>query len=166
MKTYVNFDRLPSDEELKQLELDMISINQRLQRFKISLSLEERRFQRKMGNRRVAYVQVGERISDQYEQRMPRDFEVRNITEILRAHVGLRRFFSRMEEGYEMADDTLMAYGIDAMKLVKVVHDTLRTANKLDPSLDNALRELDEFYKRAQAEEEEEESNKDLVPDA
>ncbi len=166
MKTYVNFDQLPSEEELKQLEKDMISVKQRVQKFKISLSLEERRFQRKMGNRRVAYVQVGERLSDQYEQRMPRDFEVRNIAKILEAHIGLRRFFSHLEETHENTEDTLMAYGIDAMKLVKVVHDTLRTANKLDPSLDNALRELDEFYKRAQAEEEEEESNKDLVPDA
>lgn len=165
MKTYVNFDQLPTEEELKQLEKDMISIKQRVQKFKISLSLEERRFQRKMGNRRVAYVQVGERLSDQYEQRMPRDFEVSYITKLLGAHIGLRRFYSHLEEVQENTDDTLMAYGIDAMKLVKVVHDTLRTANKLDPSLDNALRELDEFYKRAQAEEAEEENNEELEPE-
>lgn len=158
MKLYVDVNRLPSDEELVQLVADFLNFKYRLQNYRVSLSLDERRYRRKMGNRGVAYVGIGERLGEQHEQRMPRDFSAYNLTRITRSHSGFSRLFSHYEEGYEMLDDTLMALGIDAMTLTKLVHDSLRTANQLDPSLDTALRELDEFYKRAQAEREEEES--------
>jgi hypothetical protein len=38
----------------------------------------------------------------------------------------------------------------------KIVHDGLRNANQMNPIFDEALRELDEFNKRDQAEEVEE----------
>ncbi len=56
----------------------------------------------------------------------------------------------------EMMGDTLMALGIDAMTYTKIVHDGLRNANQINPIYDEALRELDEYNKRAQAEEMEE----------
>ncbi|MFN7118912.1 MAG: hypothetical protein ACK4TA_19090, partial [Saprospiraceae bacterium] len=133
-------------------------------RYRVSLSIEERRYRRKMGARRVAYVQVGERLGEQYEQRMPRDFNSYHLHRVMQSHSGLSRVFSHVSEVNEILDDTLMALGIDAMALAKMVHDTLRTANQLDPSLDGALRELDEFYKRAQAEELEEESQQQNNP--
>lgn len=157
MKMYVDFDRLPSEEELAQLTTDYLNFKSRLLQFRISLSMEERRFRRKMGMRRVAYVGIGERLGEQYEQRMPRDFIAYQLTRLVKSYSGYARLFSHHEEGGEMLGDTMMAIGIDAMTLTKLVHDTLRNANQIDPSLDAALRELDEFYKRAQAEEEEEE---------
>ncbi|MBK7872740.1 MAG: hypothetical protein IPJ74_19720 [Saprospiraceae bacterium] len=39
------------------------------------------------------------------------------------------------------------------MTYTKLVHDGLRSANIINPTLDEALRELDKYNKRAQAEE-------------
>lgn len=46
--------------------------------------------------------------------------------------------------------------GIAAMTYTKVVHNGLRSANILNPALDEALRKLDEYNKRTQAEDMEE----------
>ncbi|MBL7784589.1 MAG: hypothetical protein JNM36_01650 [Chitinophagales bacterium] len=55
----------------------------------------------------------------------------------------------------ESIDDTLMALGIDAMTFTKLVHDALKSRNGIDPSLDAAVQELDEFNFRAEREDKE-----------
>lgn len=155
MKKYVDINQLPSDEQLVQWLSEVQNLKQSLQQFRISLSTEERRFRRKMGARRVAYVQVGERLGGQHEQRLSREFDIYLLSRIVQVHQMYSRLFSHFEEMYEMMDDTLMAIGIDAVSYTRIIHETLRIANQLDPSLDTALEELDEFHKRAQSEENE-----------
>lgn len=159
MKFYLDSNQLPSQQQFAQWHAELMNFKSTLQSIKVSLSLEERRQRRKMGSRRLAYASAAERRGVQHEMVMPRQFNAYQFSQILSFHHELSRLLSHVEEIHEMMDDTLMAAGIDAMTCTKVVHDSLRTANVIDPSLDGALQELDEFNKRAQVEDTEEDAN-------
>lgn len=157
MKFYSKSDQLPSPEQFARWQSILLSLKQEMLPYVISLSMEERQGRRKMGPRRLAYAQNSERRGVQHEEVMPRTFYAYNFTSVINSHHEFSKIMAQNSEIHEMLDDTLMALGIDAMTYTKVVHDGLRSANLLNPSLDAALKELDEYNKRAQAEEAEEE---------
>ena len=152
MKPYLSPAGLPSAADLASWNTQLQQILTAISPFKFTLSLDERKGKRKMGPRRLAYAQAAERLGTQHENVMPRQFTPADFTAIMGYHSALNVFFSRLVQLQEICDDTLMAAGIDAMTYTKVVHDSLRSANNLDPSFDEALRELDDFNVRAQAE--------------
>lgn len=156
MKLYSKPELLPSPEQLAQWQATLQSLRQEMLPYIISLSMEERQGKRKMGPRRLAYAQNGERRGTLHEEVMPRTFYAVNFSRLLTTHNEFFKILAQNSEIGEMLDDTLMALGIDAMTYTKVVHDGLRSANLLNPALDEALRELDEYNKRAQAEDMEE----------
>lgn len=156
MKLYLNPDQLSYPDQFVQWQSQLQQLKSQLASIVISLSMEERQGRRKMGPRRLAYAQTAERRGVQHEAVMPRTFFAAHFSRIIWLHTEISKTLAQIEELHEMLDDTLMAVGIDAMTYTKVVHDGLRSANLLNPSLDAALKELDEFNKRAQAEEVEE----------
>ncbi|MDX1943596.1 MAG: hypothetical protein SFU99_23720 [Saprospiraceae bacterium] len=156
MKMYSNPEQLPSPEQLAQWQATLLALKQEMLPYIISLSMEERQGKRKMGPRRLAYAQNAERRGVLHEDVMPRMFYADNFSRTFAAHNEFSKIIAQNSEIHEMLDDTLMALGIDAMTYTKLVHDGLRSANIINPVLDEALRELDEFNKRAQAEEMEE----------
>lgn len=157
MKFYLNPNQMMDLGQFSQWQQLLRDLKQSLNSIKISLSMEERRRSRKMGPRRLAYAHAAERRGVQHEDVMPRTFTAIQFTNLLAFYNELNKVQSQLSEIQEIIDDTLMAAGIDAMTLTKLVHDGLRSANAIDPSLDNALNELDEFNKKAQAEEEDDE---------
>ncbi|MFN7116582.1 MAG: hypothetical protein ACK4TA_07250 [Saprospiraceae bacterium] len=158
MKFYLEGNQLPTSEQFTQWNAALQNVKYMLQGIKVSLSMEERRQRRKMGSRRLAYASAAERRCVQHEQVMPRQFNTYYFSQLMTSYIEMSRLLSYLDELHEMLDDTLTAMGIDAMTCTKVVHDSLRIANLLDPSLDGALQELDEFNKRAQAEDSEEDT--------
>lgn len=152
MKLYVKPEQLPSPEQIESWISTLQQLKYEMQPYAISLSLDERQGRRKMGPRRLAYAQNGERRGGQHEDVMPRTFYAMHFTQVIGGHHGYSKLMSVHGELGEMLSDTLMAIGIDAMTYTKVVHDGLRSANLLNPIYDDALRELDEYNKRAQAE--------------
>ncbi|MDX1941690.1 MAG: hypothetical protein SFU99_14115 [Saprospiraceae bacterium] len=56
-------------------------------------------------------------------------------------------------------DSTTMEAGIDAMMMIKVIYDAIRSANEVDTSYDIILRKLDEFNQRMHAKEAEKDSD-------
>lgn len=166
MKLYLDVNQLPSQEKLEQWKNELQNVKYGMQANKVSLSMEERQKSRKMGPRRMSYAYSSEHKGGQYEQVMPRQFNPYQMTRTLAYHMEMARLKSYLQELTEIVDDNMVAAGIDAMTYTKVIHDALRTANRLDPSLDSALQELDEFNKRAQAEEEEEDAinSNNIVP--
>lgn len=157
MKLYVKPDQVPSPEQVQNWMAILQQLKYEMQPYAVSLSLEERQGRRKMGARRLAYAQNGERRGTLHEEVMPRNFYAMHFTQVINGHQGFSTLLAIHSEIGEMMSDTLMAMGIDAMTYTKLVHDGLRSANQLNPIFDEALRELDEFNKRAQAEEMEEE---------
>ncbi len=156
MKRYIDLSKIPSPEQFMEWTGMLQNLKYAFQQIKVSLSKEERSSRRKMGSRHAAYAQTAEQGGTQYEQIMPRHFTPYEFTQLMAFFNNLRRIRSQYDEIYEMMDDTMMAAGIDAMTFTKMVHDAIRSANNTDPSYDSILRELDEFNKRAQAEEVEE----------
>jgi hypothetical protein len=125
--------------------------------FSVPLTLEERRWKRKMGPRRFAYATEAARKGKQFEAVMPRTFVASSFADLLDLCKKVADLLGKVEELQESLDDTLMALGIDAMTFTKLVHDGLRSANLLDPRYDSPLAELDEFNKLASREDAEEE---------
>ena len=156
MKLYVKPEQLPAPEQVQSWIATLQQLKSEMQPYAISLSLEERQGKRKMGPRRLAYAHSSERRGTLHENVMPRTFYAMNFTQIMSGHQSYSTLLALHSEVGEMMDDTLMALGIDAMTYTKIVHDGLRSANQMNPIFDEALRELDEFNKRAQAEEMEE----------
>jgi hypothetical protein len=156
MKLYLDANRIPDAMQLSSWQSTFQQFKMQLQTFKVSLSMEERQGKRKMGPRRLAYAQASEKRGVQHEDVMPRTFTAAHFTRLIQFHTELSRMLAQVEELHKILDDTLMAAGIDAMTYTKLVHDGLRSSNTINPALDGALRELDEFNKRAQLEEEEE----------
>lgn len=161
MKPYFQPANLPTAVDLTNWNAQLQQLLQLMQPYKFTLTKEERRGKRKMGPRRVAYALAAERLGTQHENVMPRQYNAADFTAVMAFHTGLNTLLSRVLQLKELADDTLMAAGIDAMTYTKVVHDGLRSANNLDPSFDAALQELDDFNARAQAEDAEETVNEE-----
>lgn len=158
MKLYINPDQIPDSSQFEAWKQMLRDLKQSLMVIKVSLSMEERQRSRKMGPRRLAYAQASERRGVQHEDVMPRRFTAYHFTRVITFHSEINALIELILELEEMMDDTVMAAGIDAMTYTKLVHDGLRSANLVDPSLDNALAQLDEFNRKAQAEEEEAEA--------
>ncbi len=159
MKTYLSKEKMLSASAIQEMVADCKALKEKVRGMTISLSVEERKGKRKMGNRRMAYAQTAERIGRQYERLLPRSFDPAEFTNVLEYWNRISELYSQIAEIHEMLDDTLMASGIDAMAYTKLVHDGIRAANSFDPSADFPLRELDEFNSRAQNEEEENPQN-------
>lgn len=157
MKLYIDLSRIPSQEQFNQWIANMENMKTDFEHYKVSLSNDERQGKRKMGPRRIGYAQIAEQGSNQHIQVMPRNLDNYLFAQVMQFIDNLRRMRAVHRAFFEMIDDTLMAAGIDAMTLAKIVHDAIRIANKVDPSYDSILAELDDFHKRAQAEESEEE---------
>jgi len=155
MKLYIDIDQMGDQDQFSGWQQMLRDFKQALNFISVSLSMEERRRSRKIGPRRLAYAQAAERRGVLHEEVMPRIFNASHFTSLVTFYNELNKLQSQMDEIQEMIDDTLTAAGIDAMTLTKLVHDGLRSANLINPSLDKALRELDEFNKKAQSEEEE-----------
>lgn len=159
MKYHLNLDNLPTPEQQEQWKNDLQNVKYGMQPHKVSLSMEERLRSRKIGSRRLSYAHASDVKGGQYEQVMPRQFDPTRITKSLQHYHDMKRFSSFLQELQEIVYDNMVAAGIDAMTCTKIIHDSLRLANLTDPSLDSALQELDEYNRRAQAEDEEEEAN-------
>lgn len=162
MKLYIDLSKIPTTEQFNEWIAIMENMMYAFEQYKVALSNEERQGKRKMGPRRVGYAQVAEQGSNQHLQVMPRNLDNYHFKQVMLYINNLRRFHGVHRAFFEMLDDTLMAAGIDAMTFAKIVHDAIRSANKVDPSYDSILKELDEYHKRAQVEEAEAETEEDV----
>lgn len=159
MKPYFNPANLPAAQDLANWNAQLQQLLQAMQPYKFTLTKDDRKGKRKMGPRRIAYAQAADRLGTQHENIMPRQYNPADFAAVLAFHTSLNTLLSRVMQLKELADDTMMAAGIDAMTYTKVVHDAIRSANNLDPSFDEALQELDDFNTRAQAEDAEDAAN-------
>lgn len=154
MKLYFKTTEMPDTAQVDDLSKRLRDMTAEFKPFSKELSMEERRFSRKMGDRRLAYADAAERYGDQYESVMPRTFAKEDMSQRLEFHRKLTRFKDSAIQLMELLDDTLMSCGIDLMTYTKLVHDGLRSANNINPIYDEALHRLDEFNKRVTLEEE------------
>jgi hypothetical protein len=155
MKLYADPNNLPPEAELEQIIAILEQAYIAVKRFRISLSIEERRFRRKLGDRRLAYAILAARFGMLHEDAMPRSFNPKDFVELMKHRALLAPVLDYLFLLTESIDDTLMALGIDAMTFTKLVHDALKSRNGIDPSLDAAVQELDEFNFRAEQEDKE-----------
>jgi len=148
MKLYFNSSELPNLNDLDTVLSDLQTQVVQLKKLKVDLSLEERLRSRKMAARRLAYARLANRKGKQYESIMPRIFIADDFDAIMKHHEKLEAIFDIVKEASEILSDTIMAAGIDAMTYTKLVHDSLRALNNINPAYDDSLAELDEFNRK------------------
>lgn len=152
MQIYIPAGSLPTQQQLDNAQNAAAALSALIKPFTLSLSVEQRSNSYKMGPRRYAYVKTAERIGQQYEDAMPRQFVPADFSGTIALIEKLQNIKSIIAQLDEQIDDTLMAARIDAMTYTKQVHDSLKMANVINPSYDTPLRELDDFNARAAAE--------------
>ncbi len=155
MKLYSDPNNLPPELVFAQIVAILEQAQSEAKKFRIGLSLEERRSRRKLGARRSAYAELAARLGMLHEDAMPRSFNPEDFVKLMKCRSLLAPLLDRIVLLLESIDDTLMALGIDAMTYTKLVHDALKSRNGIDPSLDAAVKELDEFNFRAEQEDKE-----------
>lgn len=153
MQIYIPTGSLPTQQQLDDAQTNAIALSTLVQAFTLNLSAEQRTNSYRMGARRYAYAKTAERIGQQYENAMPRQFVPADFTGTINLIERLQTLKSIVAQLEEQLDDTLMAARIDAMTYTKQVHDSLKMANVINPAYDTPLRELDDFNARAAAEE-------------
>lgn len=155
MKLYTTANNLPPEADLLQIIASLEQAYAAVKKFRISLSKAERISRRKLGDRRLAYAILAARYGMLHEDAMPRSFNPEDFAALMKYRSLLAPLLDRIVLLTESIDDTLMALGIDAMTYTKLVHDALKSRNGIDPSLDSAVQELDEFNFRAEQEDKE-----------
>jgi hypothetical protein len=153
MQIYIPSGSLPTQQQLDDAQTSAVALSTLVQAFTLNLSAEQRTNSYRMGPRRYAYAKTAERIGQQYENAMPRQFVPTDFTGTINLIERLQTLKSIVAQLEEQLDDTLMAARIDAMTYTKQVHDSLKMANVINPAYDTPLRELDDFNARAAAEE-------------
>ena len=152
MQIYIPSGALPTQQQLDDAKTAAVALSALVKPFTFSLSVEQRSNSYKMGARRYAYVKTAERVGQQYEDAMPRQFLSADFSGTVALIEKLQNIKSIIAQLDEQIDDTLMAARIDAMTYTKQVHDSLKMANTINPAYDTPLRELDDFNARATAE--------------
>jgi hypothetical protein len=152
----VPLDSFLSPDEQSQARAGFINVLGLLRNKVKPLSTKDRQSLRKMGNRRLAYVEATAEVAEQQERFLPRDINAADMLSVLKQHRQIRELRVIIEEINEALDDHQMALGVDLMIYAGIIHSALRSANQRNPVLDSILARLDEFFKRAQAEEAEE----------
>lgn len=154
MKIYLELSELPDSQQIGQVTETLRSLITDMGS-KAALSMEERRKQRTLGPRRLAYAEAANRYGRQYEHIMPRTFEASELDKRIDSHRELEYLEGYARHLLEKLEDLRMALGIDIMKYSKMVHDGLRANNAMNPAYDEALQDMNDFFKRVRTEEEE-----------
>lgn len=114
--------------------------------FLISLTIDERKKERKMASKSVDYVKQSLRGAQTFPMQMRGDFDtsefakdVNLVTQLWDVRVELMGFM-------EQLDDTIMAAGADAMQAADDVYNTLKVAAKNNTNVKTILDEIGKYY--------------------
>ena len=116
--------------------------------FSVSLTDQERLGVRSVAEGREGYVREVYRVSNEFQNSLPRSFDISRFEQKLQLFDQWRTLLIIAEKIAEMADDTALQLGIELMEDVDLCYPILQTVRKTDANLDRAMQALDEYNKR------------------
>jgi len=131
--------------------------------YKVSLTVEQRRGLRIVGNSRVGLANMIAGIAEEYKKKLPSEESYEELTTRL-TYLNLLKTYKRAVKNLlESLDDTEKALGKDIMLFVDKYSGILNNARKFDGDLDEDMKELDDYNARfgKVIDEEEEDEAKD-----
>lgn len=114
--------------------------------FLISLTMEERKRERKMASKSVDYVKQALRGAQTFPQQMRGDFDTAEFAKDVTLINQLWDIRTELMGLVEQLDDTIMAAGADAMQAADDVYNTLKVAAKNNTGVKTILDEIGKYY--------------------
>lgn len=136
-------------QEILDIQAKIADLKTTMSRVKVSLSNTERQHARSVAHRREAYVRSVARVGQNFERVLPRDIEVNNIAKLIDNYQIHKELKIALDELNEMNNDTIIAIGKSIMAEADSIYGALQQARKRDGSLDTAMDEVEEFYRRS-----------------
>ncbi len=114
--------------------------------FLISLTIDERKKERKMASKSVDYVKQSLRGAKTFPKQMRGDFDTPEFEKDVTLISQLWDVRTEAMGLVELLDDTIMAAGADAMQAADDVYNTLKVAAKNNANVKTALDEIGKYY--------------------
>lgn len=135
-----------SDADLKAIRAAVIIIQQKLP-FLITLSTAERRRLFKMGDKRLAFVQISLATAQSNRNILPASFDLDGFSNDYQLATSLMEIDMLLNQLSEQVDDTLLAVGSEAMSNSLTVYDYVKTAAKKTPGLKGIAEQLGSLFR-------------------
>lgn len=155
MESNLHSYKLPSQEEMQQLEEAMKGLKDYI----IHLKWQQEQAQRESKEETELRPDVYSEIANKNRKTKVRQFQARPLNKQMVVTAQLLDVQNTLKEFRDQLEDTLIVLEFQMYERAKIIHEALREASKTDPSLLEAVREMDELYQQALEEEQEEEEN-------
>jgi len=114
--------------------------------FLISMTVEERKTERKMASKSVDYVKQSLRGAQSFPMQLRGDFDTPEFTKDVTLISQLWDVRVELMGFVELLDDTIMAAGTDAMQAADDVYSTLKGAAKNNAGVKTIVDEIGKYY--------------------
>ena len=111
------------------------------------LSPEERQ-NRSVAEKREGYVRLIIRLAKNYSSELPVSYDLAETEKLLAAREDWKLLSLKAEELAELADDTEYSISVELMKNADRAAKALDAGRKINPALDRAMVEVDEYNKQ------------------
>jgi hypothetical protein len=115
--------------------------------FLIDLSIEERRFLPKMGDKSQAFVSQALTVAEQNPDILPRSFDVAEMRRDVELAESLRPIMTALTQLQELVEDTYLEVGSEAYTAALMIYSYMRAAGQ-GSALDEAAGQLKQRFAR------------------
>lgn len=133
-----------ADDVISNLK-DQIAV---IKPFKVNLTDDAKRGSRTMGEGREGLARLVSNIATNNIDSLARENDPKELEDRLTYDAQIEKIRQQALSLLEITEETQLANGIDIMKLVDAFVANLQTSRSRNGSLDNSMREVDEYYKR------------------
>lgn len=149
MESNLDHYEFPSEEQVEQMKEAM----EQLQAFVLDLKRQYDEAERASKAETELRPDIYGEIANKNRKTKVRQFQARPLNKqaIITAQMLMLR--EKMKEYHDRIEDTLLVLNHRLFERAKIIHEALREASKTDPSLLEAVREMDELYQQAMEEE-------------
>ncbi len=139
--------------EDKKAALGDLKKHQETFNFGVSLTPAERSAMPSLGDHRTAYVQKCISIAESRPEILPGTFQVDELKKDYQLAKDLEVLAMEAKNLVETLTDNQIVAGAETYKAALMVKKYLEAANDNDPSYDNMVKELEDFFQKAKKEE-------------
>ncbi|UCH98440.1 MAG: hypothetical protein JSV88_16785 [Candidatus Aminicenantes bacterium] len=157
--TYEKVSYVMSNEEKEALKQDINALREKVSKFSINLSVNERHSMQKMGNKSIAFVEQSLKYAKEHPEFVPPYLNLEEFEKDLDLANQLRDLLKIAEPVLEKLSDTFLAAGADAFAAARAFYDSIKAAAKNNaPGADAIVAELKKRYDRRKSKTRDEET--------
>lgn len=141
-----NLSAVLTPEQLDEIKKKISEI-QDILKFCVNLTPKERKNNRKMGPKSVAYVDLALSVARNHPDLVPARFSVDDFEEDVLLSKSLQEVYVMLAPLDEMLDDTRKLVGMECIKMADTIYNILKIASKENEALEKIKEQLSERFK-------------------